>query len=64
MRNLLGTWSRVRPADGPGFHSDEASSAWPVIKNLVTPATARAIANIDHIARANPDDGDDDGDDE
>jgi hypothetical protein len=64
MRNLLGTWSKVRPADGPGFHSDEASSAWPVIKNLVTPATARAIANIDHIARANPDDGDDDGDDE
>ena len=51
----LGTWSRVPPADGPGVHSDEASSAWPVIRKLVSPATARAIAALDGFSiRRNP----------
>lgn len=54
-RNPLGTWSRVPPADGPGVHSDEASSAWPVIRKLVSPATARAIAALDGFSiRRNP----------
>lgn len=54
-RNPLGTWSRVPPADGPGIHSDEASSAWPVIRKLVSPSTARAIASIDGFSvRRNP----------
>jgi len=43
-------------ADGPGDHSDEASSAWRVIRPLVAPATASAIARIDGFARSNPPD--------
>ena len=56
MQHHLGTWASVGPANGPGFHTDEASSAFPVIKTLVAPATAQAIAGIDHIARSNPPD--------
>lgn len=57
----IGNWINVGLANGPGDHSDEASSAFPVIREMVSPSTARAIVSIDHMTRANPpsDDGDD-----